>query len=67
MKKIATDNSRPAVLARIAELEKAGRFDEHTDPVDMSIAMPVTPDFLFSAAVLWCIPLQGKPAAGILT
>ena len=45
MKKIATDNSRPAVLARIAELEKAGRFDEHTDPVDMSIAMPVTPDF----------------------
>ena len=45
MKKIVTDDSRPAVLAKIAELEKAGRFDEHTDPVDMSIAMPVTPDF----------------------
>ncbi len=45
MKKTATDATRPAVLARIAELEAAGRFDEHTDPVDMSIAMPVTPDF----------------------
>ena len=45
MKKVATDPTRPAVLARIAELEAKGRFDEHTDPVDMSIAMPVTPDF----------------------
>lgn len=52
MKKIATDNSRPAVLAKIAELEAAGRFDEHTDPVDMSIAMPVTPDFPYIRTTL---------------
>lgn len=45
IKKVTTDPSRPAVLAKIAELEQAGRFDEHTDPVDMSIALPVTPDF----------------------
>lgn len=45
IKKVHTDPTRPAVLAKIAELEREGRFDEHTDPVDMSIAMPVTPDF----------------------
>lgn len=45
IKKVPTDPTRPAVLAKIAQLEREGKFDEHTDPVDMSIAMPVTPDF----------------------
>lgn len=45
IKKITTDPTRPAVLARIEELEKKGQFDAHADPVDMSLAMPVTADF----------------------
>lgn len=42
---VPTDPTRPAVLAKIAELEREGKFDTHADPVDMSIALPVTTEF----------------------
>ena len=44
-KRIPTDPTRPAVLAAIAENERKGAFDAHTDPVDLSMCLPVTPDF----------------------
>lgn len=42
---VETDPTRPLVLAAIAEYERAGQFDRHADPVDESLALPVTPDF----------------------
>lgn len=42
---VETDPTRPSVLASIAEYERAGQFDRHADPVDYSLALPVTSDF----------------------
>ena len=42
---IPTDPTRPAVLRAIAQCEKSGEFDAHTDPVDHTLSLPVTPDF----------------------
>lgn len=42
---LPTDDTRPAVLKKIEQLEREGRFDEHADPVDLDAALPVTPAF----------------------
>ena len=46
-KVIETDSTRPEVLKEIEKYEKLGEFDHHTDPVDMSITLPVDKDFKY--------------------
>ena len=46
-KVIETDPTRPIVLKEIEKYEKLGEFDHHTDPVDMSITLPVDKNFKY--------------------